>query len=152
MSGWPPCDAVFPAEDPFRSVESPVFAVGLRGFPQLETSERGGREYPITAFEVSGASLATPTGFRMMEHLATKNYQVRAANNRPIQVEGEHDRRMSVRLGPSASGEGANYVQSARRAPPALRETSVRALFSPLSVPVRVSSLPTMNAGALLGF
>ena len=64
---------------------------------------------------------------------------------RHIQADGKRDWRVSVRLGPNASGEGATGAKAAKSAPPAPREN-----LGPRA-DGQIYYLPTMNPNTLLG-
>ena len=95
--------------------------------------------------KASGANPATPGDFRMVGAdgsseipAAAKDYEVWALGDRLIQADGERDRRMSVRQGPNARGEGSNVAQSVQCTPPAPREPPARELPALLSAPGQV--------------
>ena len=57
-----------------------------------------------------------------------------------------------MRLGPNASDVSANYANSAKNTPTAMRETTVRGLLTFFRAPGQVGCPPTMKIAALLGF
>ena len=107
-AGWPPYGALRLVGNPFRSVGRLIIAVNFRGLPPTRPSVRAGREDPTTATPTVGdATVSSPIDFRTVgaygkpeTPLITKDYEVWASNDRPIQVGGKHDWRMCARLGP----------------------------------------------------
>ena len=84
-------------------------------------------------------------GFRMLNGVrdletppVDTGYEVWSLPALPAQVDGRHHWRMGIRLGPNASGEGANYVVSVKSARPSHRKVGFREILEALPIQAQV--------------
>ena len=120
IATWPSYEVIFLVVGPSRSFGGPVCALDLEHMTPNQTSVRGHRNDPLSArLAVGGAILTARQEFRALGAdyslggpLATTDYEGWACAERRIQVDGERDWRMGVRLRPRASGERPNEAKS----------------------------------------
>ena len=141
---------------PARCSDHPVFAIDFENVSPNQSFVRGRPNEPHTAaLKVGAAMKVAPRNFQMLGtdgelevSLMGRGYEFRALGEGPIQADGKRHWSTGVRLGPQPSGGGSSEAEIVERAPPALREISVRELVVALSSPERVGCPPTINSDA----